>query len=169
MNERVYNVLFLCAGNSARSIIAESILNHAGKGRFRAFSAGTHPSGEIDPFVRELLEEEGLPTGELRSKSWDEFSAAGAVPLDFVITLCDKAAGEACPVWPGQPTTAHWSVEDPAAVVGDEHARRRAVEAVLRLLNSRMVLFVSLPLAELDALSLQRQVADIGRLPEQGE
>ncbi|NMG16832.1 arsenate reductase ArsC [Aromatoleum bremense] len=169
MIERVFNVLFLCADNSARSIIAESILNHAGKGRFRAFSAGSHPRGEIDPFVMELLEQEGLPTGGLRSKSWDEFTNPGAPAMDFVITLCDKTAGEVCPVWPGHPATAHWSIEDPAAVGGDDQARRRAVEGVLQLLNSRMVLFVSLRFAELDVLSLQREVADIGRLPEQGD
>lgn len=169
MTGRVFNVLFLCTRNSARSVIAEAILNHVGKGRFRAFSAGSHPSGEIDPFVRELLEHEGLPVSELRSKSWEEFSKPGSPPMDFVITVCDKAAGEACPAWPGQPMTAHWGIEDPAAVAGDDQVRRHAVEMALRLLNHRIVLFVSLPLAQLDALSLQHQLDDIGQLHRPGE
>ena len=169
MTIRVFNVLFLCTSNSARSVIAESILNHIGKGRFRAFSAGSHSSGEIDPFVRELLEHEGLPVSQLQSKSWDEFSKPGAPPLDFVITVCDKAAGEVCPVWPGQPMTAHWGIEDPAAVAGDDQAKRHAVDVALRLLNRRISLFVSLPLAQLDALSLRHQLDDIGQLRRHGE
>ena len=167
MSERVFNVLFLSTRNSVRSLIAEAILNHAGKGRFRSFSAGSYPTDDVDPFVRALLEREGLPTAELRSKSWEEFSGPDAPPLDFVITVCDKAAGEVCPVWPGQPVTAHWGIEDPDALAGNEAARRHAVETALRQLSHRIVLFVNLPFAQLDELSLQRQLDDIGRPPMQ--
>lgn len=169
MTERVFNVLFLCTGNSARSILAEASLNRLGKGRFQAFSAGSHPSGEINPFVRELLEQEGVPVSAFRSKSWEEFSKPGAPFLDFVITVCDKAAGEICPAWPGQPMTAHWGIEDPAAVVGDDKAKRHAVEVAHTLLNRRIALFVSLPIAQLDALSLQQRLVEIGQLPQEGK
>lgn len=162
MTERVFNVLFVCTDNSARSLIAEAILNHAGKGRFRAFSAGSDPAVEVDPFVRTLLEREGLPTAELRSKSWAEFSEPDSPLLDFVITVCDEAAGEVCPVWPGLPVTAHWGIEDPAAIAG-EAARHQAIEAALRQLSHRIVLFVNLPIAQLDALSLRHRLDDIGR------
>lgn len=165
MAERIFNVLFLGATNSARSLIAETLLNHLGNGRFRAFSAGSLPSGAVNPLVVEMLAREGLPTDALRSKSWDEFSQPNAPPLDFVITVCDTVAGAICPVWPGQPTTAHWSIEDPAAVDGDEQARLHAVQMALRRLSHRIVLFVSLPFAHLDALSLQHRLDEIGGLP----
>ena len=166
MTERVFNVLFLCTGNSARSILAEAILNQVGKGRFRAFSAGSHPAGRVNPFALELLAQQNLPVSELRSKSWDEFAQPGAPALDFVFTVCDNAAGEVCPVWPGQPLTAHWGIEDPAAVDGDDEARRQAVSHAFRLLHRRISLFTSLPLAKLDTLSLQRQLDEIGQLGE---
>jgi arsenate reductase len=169
MNARVYNVLFLCTGNSARSILGESILNQLGKGRFRAFSAGSHPAGQVNPVVIELLGEQRLPTAGLRSKSWDEFARPDAPPLDFVFTVCDKAGGEVCPVWPGQPMTAHWGIEDPAAVEGDDAAKRHAALMALRYLSRRISLFLSLPLAKLDAMSLQRELDTIGKLRENGE
>lgn len=162
MSERIYHVLFLCTGNSARSILAESILNQLGHGRFVAYSAGSHPKGEVHPLALELLERNHLPTAGLRSKSWDEFAAPGAPALDFVFTVCDNAAGEVCPVWPGQPMTAHWGLEDPAEAEGDE-AARKAMTAALRLLSHRIGLFLSLPLAKLDRLSLQSQLQGIGR------
>lgn len=166
MTERIFNVLFLCTANSARSILAESLLNHLGKGRFHAYSAGSQPSGTVNPWVLELLAEQGMPVAGLRSKGWDEFAAADAPPLDFVFTVCDNAAGETCPVWPGQPLTAHWGIADPAAGEGDDEARRAAVSQAYRLLSRRLSLFLSLPLAKLDALSLQRQLSDIGRLDQ---
>ncbi len=168
-SERIYNVLFLCTGNSARSILAEAILNHMGKGRFRAFSAGSHPVGAVNRFALELLAQQGLPTAALRSKSWDEFTTPEAPALDFVFTVCDNAAGEVCPVWPGQPMTAHWGIEDPAAEDGDTDARRHAVSMAFRLLHRRIGIFTSLPLDKLDRISLQKQVADIGQLPRQDD
>lgn len=162
MTERIYNVLFLCTGNSARSILAESILNQLGKGRFKAFSAGSHPTGKVNPFALELLERQSLPTAELRSKSWDEFAQPGAPALDFVFTVCDNAAGEVCPVWPGQPMTAHWGIEDPAAAEGDDEAKRKAVTKAFRLLMHRIGIFLSLPLARLDKLTLQSRLDEIG-------
>lgn len=169
MNEHALNVLFLCTGNSARSILAESILNHVGNGRFRAFSAGSQPSGTVNPYVLDLLQQQGLPTEGLRSKSWEEFAGPEAPKLDFVITVCDNAAGEVCPVWPGQPMTAHWGIEDPAAVVADEGAKRHAVSMASRLLNRRIMLFSSLPIGKLDALSLQNELNTIGNLRAKGE
>ena len=169
MSERVFNVLFLCTGNSARSILAEAILNHIGKGQFRAYSAGSHPADQVNPFALELLSQQGFPISELRSKSWDEFAKPDAPALDFVFTVCDNAAGEICPVWPGQPMTAHWGIEDPASVEGDDEAKRHAVSVAFRLLNRRLALLVSLPLAKLDAISLQSQINDIGQLRQQGE
>lgn len=163
MTERVFNVLFLCTGNSARSILAESLLNHLGKGRFRAFSAGSHPVGKVNPFVLELLEQQRMPVGQLRSKSWDEFAKPEAPALDFVFTVCDNAAGEVCPAWPGQPMTAHWGIEDPAAAVGSEEAKREAVSHAYRLLSRRIALFISLPIQKLDAIALKHQLDDIGR------
>ena len=161
--ERVYNVLFLCTGNSARSILAESLLNHWGNGRFRAYSAGSFPKGQVHPLSIALLEQLHLPTAGLRSKSWDEFATPDAPALDFVFTVCDDAAGEVCPVWPGKPLTAHWGVPDPAAVVGAEAVRWEAFRATLRELENRIRLFTSLPIATLDRMTLGTRVAAIGR------
>ncbi|HKT14726.1 MAG TPA: arsenate reductase ArsC [Allosphingosinicella sp.] len=154
------NVLFLCTGNSARSIIAEALLNHDGGDRFRAFSAGSFPKGEVHPMALEVLRGFGFPTGEARSKGWDEFAAEGAPKLDFVFTVCDNAAGEACPVWPGQPMTAHWGIEDPAAVDGPE--QRDAFLKALRYLRNRIALFLELPTDSLDRMSLQQRLREIG-------
>jgi arsenate reductase len=164
-----FNVLFLCTGNSARSILAESILNQIGRGRFHAFSAGSHPSGTVNPLVLELLEQQGFQTDGLRSKSWDEFASPEASPLDFVFTVCDNAAGEVCPIWPGQPMTAHWGIEDPAAAEGNDTVKRNAVSQAFRLLNRRISLFASLPMQKLDAMSLKSELDAIGRLREKGE
>ncbi len=163
MAEPVFNVLFLCTGNSARSILAESLLDNLGKGRFRAFSAGSHPAGRVNPFALELLEKNHFPTGELRSKSWDEFARPNAPQLDFVITVCDNAAGEVCPVWPGQPMTAHWGIPDPAAVEGCDDAKRRAFLDAMNQLQRRICMFVSLPFATLDSMKLQQAVREIGK------
>lgn len=163
MPDRIYNVLILCTGNSARSILAESLLNQLGKGHFRAFSAGSNPSGTVNPFALELLQRQGFPTDELRSKNWDEFARPGAPVLDFVFTVCDNAAGEVCPVWPGQPMTAHWGIEDPAAAEGDDEAKRKAISTAYRLLTHRIGIFLSLPLARLDKLTLQSKLDGIGK------
>lgn len=163
MSEKTYNVLFLCTGNSARSIIAECVLNKLGRGRFRAFSAGSFPKGEVHPYAIELLRRQAFDTDALRSKSWNEFAAQGAPPLDFVFTVCDNARGEVCPIWPGQPMTAHWGMPDPAAVEGNEAERRLAFAETLRMLNNRVGAFVNLPLKSLDKLSLQKQIDEIGR------
>ncbi len=162
MTQRVFNVLFLCTGNSARSILAESLLNHLGGGRFRGYSAGSFPKGAIHPMSITLLRSLGLPTEGLRSKSWDEFAAAGAPEMDFVFTVCDQAAGEVCPIWPGKPVTAHWGVPDPAAVEGSE--AEHAFRSALRALENRIRLFVSLPIDKLDRLAVKRKVDEIGRL-----
>jgi len=169
LSERVFNVLFLCTGNSARSILAEAILNHAGKGRFRAFSAGSHPGGKVNPYAIELLAKQGLAVSDLRSKSWDEFAAAGAIPFNFVFTVCDNAAGEVCPIWPGQPMTAHWGIEDPAAMEGSDEDKRKAFTKAFVEMNRRISLFISLPLAKLDAMAIKRELDQIGRLREKGE
>jgi len=169
LNERSYNVLFLCTGNSARSILAEAILNHVGKARFRAFSAGSHPGGRVNPYAIELLEKQGLAVADLRSKSWDEFAAPGAPPIDFVFTVCDNAAGEACPVWPGQPMTAHWGIEDPAAVEGSDAEKRKALSRAFTEMNRRISLFINLPLIKLDAMAIKRKLDEIGQLRETGE
>ena len=169
MNERLFNVLFLCTGNSARSILAEAMLNHLGQGRFRAFSAGSHPKGEVHPFALELLQKNRLPVAEIRSKSWDEFARPDAPQLDFVFTVCDNAAGETCPLWPGQPMTAHWGIEDPAAVEGSDEEKRRAFFQAYMQLNRRIAQFVSLPIAKLDRLSLQAKLREIGDLRSKGE
>jgi arsenate reductase len=163
MADRPYNVLFLCTGNSARSILAESVLNHRGGGRFRAWSAGSHPAGRVNPHAIALLRQAGLPTDGLRSKSWDEFAAPGAPPLDFVFTVCDNAAGEVCPVWPGQPVTAHWGLPDPAAVEGSDADKTKAFRDTYVALERRISLFTSLPIAGLDQLTLSQRVAEIGR------
>lgn len=169
MAERPLNVLFLCTHNSARSVLAEVFLNQIGRGRFNAYSAGSHPSGNVNPFALELLEKSRLPTAGLRSKSWEEFAGADAPPLDFVFTVCDQAAGEVCPVWPGQPMTAHWGIEDPAAVRGSDDDKRKAFFRAYNQLQNRLSIFVSLPLDKLDRLALKRKLDEIGRLPEQGE
>lgn len=163
MSDRRYHVLFLCTGNSARSIMAEAILNAMGEGRFQAHSAGSHPAGAVHPLTLELLAKHRFPTEGLRSKSWDEFAASGAPALDFVFTVCDKAAGEACPVWSGQPMTAHWGVEDPAAATGSDEEKRRAFFTAFNHLQRRLMIFLDLPMAKLDRLSLQQQLDDIGR------
>jgi protein-tyrosine-phosphatase len=163
---KTYNVLFLCTGNTSRSILAEALLNAMGGGRFRAFSAGSHPKGEVNPFALELLERNRLPVADLRSKSWDEFAVAGAPALDFVITVCDQAAGEACPIWPDQPMTAHWGVEDPAAVEGDEARKRRAFLRAYSELQRRLSIFVSLPIDKLDRLTLQKRLDAIGKVDD---
>lgn len=163
MSEPLYNVLFLCTGNSARSILAESVLRHIGRGRFKAHSAGSHPTGTVNPLAVEALARMKYPVTGLRSKSWDEFAAPGAPPLHFAFTVCDKAAGETCPVWPGQPITAHWGVEDPAAVVGSEAVRQEAFKTALRILSRRIELFLNLPLEKLDRLALTERLAAIGK------
>ena len=163
MSQKTYNVLFLCTGNSARSIIAECVLNKLGRGRFRAFSAGSFPKGEVHPYAVELLRRQAFDTDALRSKSWNEFAAPGAPQLDFVFTVCDNARGEVCPIWPGQPMTAHWGMPDPAAAEGNEAERRLAFAETLRMLNNRVGAFVNLPLMSLDKLSLQKRIDEIGR------
>jgi len=164
MNAEVLGVLFLCTGNTARSILAEGALNHlpANGGRFRAYSAGSHPKGELNPFAVELLERQGISTTGLRSKSWDEFAERGAPELDFVITVCDQAAGEVCPIWPGQPMTAHWGVADPAAVTGTDDAKRRAFLDAYTTLCRRIELFTSLPIPTLSRMALETRLRDIG-------
>ena len=157
------NVLFLCTGNSARSILAEAYLNAAGKGRFIAYSAGSHPQGKVNPHALELLAKSRLDTAGLRSKSWDEFAQPGAPRMDFVFTVCDQAAGEVCPMWPGQPITAHWGVDDPARVEGSDEQKRRAFSAAFRELSARINLFVSLPLDKLDRLVLKKKLDEIGK------
>ncbi|MDY6948071.1 MAG: arsenate reductase ArsC [Pseudomonadota bacterium] len=166
MSDRVYNVLFLCTGNSARSILAEALLNHLGRGRFRAFSAGSFPKGAVHPMAIELLHSLNLPTGGLRSKSWDEFATPGAAPLDFIFTVCDDAAGEVCPIWPGKPVTAHWGIADPAAVEQID-ARRRAFRNALAELQARINLLTSLPIASLDTAAVQHRLEAIGRIQVQ--
>src|SRR6266513_2284724 len=167
--ERPYNVLFLCTGNSARSILAESLISHWGRGRFRGLSAGSHPRGAVHPVAIELLRQMRLPTAALRSKSWDEFAAPAAPPLDFVFTVCDQAAGEVCPYWPGQPMTAHWGVPDPAAVEGSETQQWLAFRTAFRALENRIRIFTSLPIASIDRLKLQQHLDAIGRMPAPDE
>ena len=162
---RPYHVLFLCTGNSARSILAESLLNYWGRGRFVAHSAGSHPRGTVHPIALELLAHMKLPVTGLRSKSWEEHAAPRAAPIDFVITVCDKAAGEACPIWPGQPMTAHWGVPDPAAVEGTDMEKWLAFREVFRALENRIKIFTSLPIHSLDRLRLQERLDAIGRTP----
>ncbi len=167
--ERPYNVLFLCTGNSARSILAESLISHWGRGRFRGLSAGSHPRGTVHPIALELLGQMRLPTAGLRSKSWDEFAAPGAPPLDFVFTVCDQAAGEVCPFWPGQPMTAHWGVPDPAAVEGSQTQKWLAFRTAFKALENRIKIFTSLPIASIDRLKLQEHLDAIGRTPAPDE
>lgn len=164
LEARVYNVLFLCTGNSARSILAESVMNNLaiGGGRFKAYSAGSHPKDAVNPFTLETLQANKFPVTDLRSKSWDEFAAPGAPALDFVFTVCDQAAQEACPYWPGQPMTAHWGLPDPAAEQGTDEAKRKAFRDTLMVLRRRIELFASLPFDKLDKLSIQKHIKDIG-------
>lgn len=164
MGDRAYNVLFLCTGNSARSILAEVLINHWGRGRFRGYSAGSFPKGQVHPLTLKLLDRVALPLPEARSKSWDEFARAGAPVMDFVFTVCDQAAGETCPVWPGNPVTAHWGVPDPAAALGGEAERMAAFRDACRRLEARIKLFVALPIDKLDRLALKRKTSEIGRL-----
>jgi len=164
MADRTYNVLFLCTGNSARSIMAEAILNREGEGRFTAYSAGSHPKGSVNPSTVALLKSLNYDVTDFRSKSWDEFAAPGAPEFDFVFTVCDNAAGEACPVWPGQPMTAHWGIEDPATATGNEAEIAFAFKEAYRLLYQRITIFASLPIASLDRLALRSKLREIGRM-----
>lgn len=163
MTDKVYNVLFVCTGNSARSILAEGLLKHLARGRFAAYSAGSHPSGTVNPFALKTLQALSIPTDGLRSKSWGEFAEAGAPVLDFVFTVCDNAAGETCPVWPGQPMTAHWGVPDPAAAEGADDDKARVFMSTAITLKRRIELMFSLPIASLDAMALQREITVIGK------
>ena len=163
MKQETFNVLFLCTGNSARSIMAEVILNLVGKPKFKAFSAGSHPVGSVNPLALALLEKNSFPTKGLRSKDWSEFSQSGAPFLNFVFTVCDQAAAEPCPVWPGQPMTAHWGIQDPAAVQGSDEDKRRAFLKAYTELYRRISLFINLPLDKLDTLSLKKKLDEIGR------
>jgi len=162
---RPYNVLVLCTGNSARSILGEALFNTMGAGRFKAYSAGSHPTGKVNPFAIEQVRALGYPVENLRSKSWDEFAAPGAPELDFVITVCDKAAGEMCPLWPGRPVTAHWGFADPAAVEGTDEVKRAAFAQTLHQMRNRVRLFLSLPLETLDRMAIESRMRDIGREP----
>jgi protein-tyrosine-phosphatase len=163
VSDKVYHVLFICTGNSARSILAEGLLNGLGKGRFKAYSAGSHPKGEVHPLARVTLENLGMPMAGYRSKSWDEFTQPGAPELEFILTVCDNAAGEVCPVWPGKPASAHWGMPDPAAVGGSDEAKMRAFRDTAITLKRRIELLLSLPLERLDAMSLQRELRGIGK------
>lgn len=164
VTDRIYNVLFLCTGNTARSILAEGILRKDGAGRFNAFSAGSQPKGVVNPLALKTLDAFGYPASGFRSKSWEEFAAVAAPKMDFIITVCDNAAGEVCPVWPGQPMSAHWGVEDPAAAEGTAIERETAFSTAFRHLRNRITAFVSLPLASIDRLSLAQKLRDIGHL-----
>ena len=163
MTSKPYNVLFLCTGNSARSVLAEAILDHRGAGKFAAYSAGSHPKGKVHPLAIELLDRLQLPTAGLRSKSWDEFAKPGAPQLDFIFTVCDNAAGEVCPIWPGQPMTAHWGVEDPAAVEGNVETQRAAFKKAFNELEARIKVFASLSIASLDRSRLKARLDEIGK------
>jgi len=162
MAGKTFNVLFLCTGNSARSIMAETLLNAMGKGRFKAFSAGSHAAGKVNPVALELIAKNRLSTEGLRSKGWDEFAVAGAPEMQFVFTVCDQAAGEVCPVWPGQPMSAHWGVDDPAAVTGSDEDKRKAFFRAYSQLANRISIFLNLPLDKLDRLALQKRLDEIG-------
>lgn len=165
--DKIFNVLFLCTGNSARSILAECIIDSVGRGRFKGYSAGSDPKGEVHPYALDLLRKLNYPTAALRSKSWQEFARPGAPPLDFVFTVCDNAAEEVCPVWPGQPMSAHWGLPDPAAATGTEAEQRYAFADAHRMLQNRISIFVNLPLQSLDRLTLQKRLSDIGKaVPE---
>ena len=165
MTDKTYKVLVLCTGNSARSIMAEALINTMGNGRFKAYSAGSHPNGRVNPFAIEKVASVNYPTDTLRSKSWDEFAQADAPQMDLIITVCDNAAGEMCPIWPGQPVSAHWGFEDPAAVEGSDAEKRRAFDTVFRQIMARVRIFVSLPLATLDKAAIHREIKAIGATP----
>jgi arsenate reductase len=162
MANKVYNVLFLCTGNSARSVMAEALLENLGQGRFRAFSAGSFPAGKVNPFARELLESKGFRTDHFRSKSWEEFARPGAPAMDFIFTVCDNAAGEQCPIWPGHPATAHWGFEDPAAFQGPDAEKRRVFERIFQEIAARIRLFLALPLDKIDRMALPGELEKIG-------
>jgi arsenate reductase (thioredoxin) len=164
MSDRPFNVLFLCTGNTARSVLAEGILRKDGAGRFNAFSAGSHPKGKANPFALKVLDAYGYPSHGYRSKSWDEFAVPGAPMMDFVFTVCDSAAGETCPIWPGQPMTAHWGIEDPAAVEGSDIEKERAFVTAFKYLKNRISVFISLPIRSLDRMTLSAKLREIGRL-----
>lgn len=164
MENKVYNVLILCTGNSARSIMAEKLVEHWGKGRFKAYSAGSHPTGRVNPFAIQTLQKRGLSTEGVRSKSWDEFAVEGAPVIDFIFTVCDNAAGEVCPVWLGHPMTAHWGVEDPAAVEGTDEEKLAAFRKICGYLENRVKLFAALPLEKLDKLRTQQELDNIGKM-----
>lgn len=166
---RNFNVLFLCTGNSSRSIMAEAMLNATGAGRFRGFSAGSHPAGSVHPFALEQIERLGFPTADLRSKSWDEFAVQDAPHMDFVITVCDKAAGEVCPIWPGRPITAHWGFEDPAGFIGEEQAHRQRFARICREIKNRLDVFSMLPFETLSRLAIEKQVNAIGQPTEMAD
>jgi arsenate reductase len=165
LSDRLYNVLFLCTGNSARSILAESLVNHWGRGKFHGFSAGSFPRGTVHPMAMDLLQRMNLPTEGLRTKSWDEFAVPGAPTIDFIFTVCDNAAGETCPVWPGQPMTAHWGIADPAAVEGTDAEKALAFRKAFKELETKIRLFACLPIASLDQMKLQESIRAIGREP----
>lgn len=164
MAEPIYNVLFLCTGNTARSILAEGILRKDGEGRFRAFSAGSQPKGRVNPFALKVLDAYGYPSQGYRSKSWDEFTRPDASQMDFIFTVCNSAAGESCPIWPGHPATAHWGVEDPAAVEGPDIEKEKAFVQAFKYLHNRIELFLNLPLSQLDSVSLHHKLREIGRI-----
>lgn len=163
--DKVYNVLVLCTGNSARSIMGEALINHLGRGRFRAYSAGSHPGGQVNPYAIEQIKALGYPTEGLRSKSWDEFAQPGAPEMDYVFTVCDKAAGETCPIWPGHPMTAHWGFEDPAAFEGSDEEKRHEFQLIFRQIMCRVRAFVNLPLHQLDQAAIKREIVSIGQTP----
>ncbi|UGQ48586.1 arsenate reductase ArsC [Massilia endophytica] len=165
MQDKVYNVLFLCTGNSARSVMAEALVTTMSKGRFRGFSAGSHPAGKVNPFAIEQIAATGYPVGQLRSKSWDEYGQPDAPHMDFIFTVCDNAAGETCPYWPGHPMTAHWGFSDPAAVQGTDEEKRAAFHRIFRQIMTRMNIFVSLPLHMLEKNAIQREIHAIGATP----
>lgn len=165
MTSKTYNVLFLCTGNSARSIMAEALISTMGKGQFQGYSAGSKPGGKVNPFAVEKVKETGYPLENLRSKSWDEFARPGAPHMDFIITVCDNAAGEVCPIWPGHPASAHWSFEDPAAVEGSDEVKRASFEKIFRQIRARMNAFVNLPLHMLDKSAIQHEIRKIGETP----
>lgn len=166
MSDKTYNILILCTGNSARSIMAEAVFNSIGQGRFKAYSAGSHPTGKVNPFAIEQIQKLKYPIEELRSKSWDEFAKPDSPKMDFIITVCDKAAGEICPVWPGEPITAYWGFEDPAAVEGTDEEKRQSFQNVFQYIMTRVRLFAILPLSQLDKLAIKREMDSIGLIKD---